>query len=220
MAGGGVGRGVIVDLSQGFHWTAPDWPRRRLWAGASVTWAELTAAARPFGLRLPPDPSSGAFATSGGMVATNAAGPRSVRSGSVRSWVEAIEIIGADGEARRVIRGAGSPKGVPAGPGERFHLSADQRRLIETRFPKTRKNAAGYALDRFAESGDELDLLTGSEGTLAFITAVQWRLEPIPADVAGAGPGGRRAGRGAGGGSPPGAPSPSRGEPFGPGAAR
>jgi len=186
MAGGGVGRGVVVDLSQGFHWTAPDWPRRRLWAGASVTWAELTAAARPFGLRLPPDPSSGAFATSGGMVATNAAGPRSVRSGSVRSWVEAIEIIGADGEARRVIRGAGSPKGVPAGPGERFHLSADQRRLIATHFPKTRKNAAGYALDRFAASGDELDLLTGSEGTLAFITAVEWRLEPIPADLAGA----------------------------------
>src|SRR5207247_8184832 len=66
------------------------------------------------------------------------------------------------------------------------HLSADQRRLIATRFPKTRKNAAGYALDRFAESGDELDLLTGSEGTLAFITAVEWQLEPIPADVAGA----------------------------------
>src|SRR5207247_616430 len=36
------------------------------------------------------------------------------------------------------------------------------------------------------ESGDGLDLLTGSEGTLAFTTAVEWRLEPIPADVAGA----------------------------------
>ncbi len=180
MAGGSVGRGVVVDLSQGFHWTTPDWPRRRLWAGASVTWAELTAAARPFGLRLPPDPSSGAFATSGGMVATNAAGPRSVRCGSVRTWVEAIEIIGADGEARRVKRGAGS------GEGERFPLSDDQRRLIAARFPKTRKNAAGYALDRYAESGDELDLLIGSEGTLAFITAVEWRLEPIPTDVAGA----------------------------------
>ncbi len=178
MAGGSVGRDVIVDLSQGFHWTAPDWPRRRLWAGASVTWADLTAAARPFGLRLPPDPSSGPFATSGGMAATNAAGPRSVRCGSVRSWVEAIEIMGADGEARRVTRGAGS--------GDRFQLSPDQRRLIAARFPKTRKNAAGYALDRFAESGDELDLLIGSEGTLAFITAVEWRLEPIPADVAGA----------------------------------
>src|SRR2546427_123158 len=178
MAGGSVGRGVVVDLSQGFRWTAPDWPRRRLWAGASVTWAEVTAAARPFGLRLPPDPSSGSFATSGGMVATNAAGPRSVRCGSVRSWVEAVEIIGADGEPRQVTRGVGS--------GERFPLSADQRRLIAARFPKTRKNAAGYALDRYAESGDEIDLLVGSEGTLAFITAVEWRLEPIPADVAGA----------------------------------
>jgi FAD/FMN-containing dehydrogenase len=178
MAGGSVGRGVVVDMSQGFDWTAPDWSRRRLWAGASVTWAAVTAAARPFGLRLPPDPSSGAFATSGGMVATNAAGPRSVRCGSVRSWIEAVEIIDAAGAARRVVRGAGS--------GERFTLSADQRRLVEARFPKTRKNSAGYALNHFAASGDELDLLIGSEGTLAFITAIEWRLEPIPTDVAGA----------------------------------
>ncbi len=178
MAGGSVGRGAVVDLSQGFHWTAPDWARRRLWAGASVTWAELAAAARPFGLRLPPDPSSGAFATSGGMAATNAAGPRSVRCGSARSWIEAIEIIDAAGDARRVVRGAGA--------GERFALSADQQRLIEAHFPKTRKNSAGYALNHFADSGDELDLLVGSEGTLAFITAVEWRLEPIPVDVAGA----------------------------------
>src|SRR5256885_2138339 len=180
MAGGSVGRGVVVDLSQGFHWTAPDWPRRTLWAGAAVTWAELTAAALPFGLRLPPDPSSGAFATSGGMVATNAAGPRSVRYGSVRSWVEAIEIIGADGEPRRITRGEGG--------GERFALSPDQQRLVEARFPKTRKNSAGYALNHFADSGDELDLLIGSEGTLALITAVEWRLELSPTDVAGAGP--------------------------------
>ena len=178
MAGGSVGRGAVVDLSQGFHWTAPDWARRRLWAGASVTWAELAAAARPFGLRLPPDPSSGAFATSGGMAATNAAGPRSVRCGSARSWIEAIEIIDAEGNARRIAKGAGS--------GERFVLSPDQRRLVEARFPKTRKNSAGYALNHFADSGDELDLLVGSEGTLAFITAVEWRLEPIPVDVAGA----------------------------------
>jgi len=178
MAGGSVGRGVVVDMSQGFAWTAPDWSRRRLWAGASVTWAAVTAAARPFGLRLPPDPSSGAFATSGGMAATNAAGPRSVRCGSVRSWIEAVEIIDAAGAARRVVRGAGS--------GERFTLSADQRCLVEARFPKTRKNSAGYALNHFADSGDELDLLIGSEGTLAFITAIEWRLEPIPTDVAGA----------------------------------
>ena len=177
MPGGNVGQGVVVDLSQGFRWIAPDWSRRTAWAGASTTWAELTAAARPFGLRVPPDPSSGAFATSAGMVSTNAAGPRTVRCGSVRSWVEAIEIIGADGEARRIKRGEGS--------GERVVLSVDQRRLVEARFPKTRKNSAGYALDKYATSGDELDLFIGSEGTLALITAVEWRLEPIPTDAAG-----------------------------------
>src|SRR6266852_9154975 len=186
MPGGNVGNGVIVDLSTGFADLVIDPHSRSARAGASVTCAEVNDAAQPYGLRLPPDPSSGAFATSGGMVATNAAGPRTVRYGSVRPWIEALEIVEADGTVRTVTRGAGSPKGVPAGPGERFHLSADQRRMIAARFPKTRKNAAGYALDRFAESGDELDLLIGSEGTLAFITAVEWRLEPIPTDVAGA----------------------------------
>ncbi len=177
MPGGAVGRGVIVDLSQGFTWMAPSWDRRTMWVGASVTWAQVNEAARPYGLRLPPDPSSGAFATAGGMVATNAAGARSVRYGSVRGWIEALDIIGADGEVRRVERGAGS--------GERFALDAHGRELVARRFPKTRKNASGYALDRFADSGDELDLLIGSEGTVACVTAVEWRLDPIPPDIAG-----------------------------------
>ncbi len=177
MPGGNVGPGVIVDLSQAFHRVAPDWSRRTVWAGASVTWADVNDAARPFGLRLPPDPSSGAFATSGGMVATNAAGPRSLQYGSVRGWVEAVQIVTADGEARTVSRGGGAGS---------WRLAPDARHLVTHGFPKTRKNSSGYALDRFAESGDELDLLIGSEGTLAFITAVQWRLAPLPPHVAGA----------------------------------
>jgi len=157
----------------------PDDPARRLAiAGASVTWAAVNDASRPYGLRLPPDPSSGASATSGGMVATNAAGPRSVRYGSVRRWIEALEIVGADGEARTVRRREGR--------GKRFSLTADGRRLIADHFPKTRKNSSGYALDRFAESGDELDLIVGSEGTLGIVTAVEWRLDAIPPGLAGA----------------------------------
>src|SRR6266540_7548444 len=177
MPGGNVGTGVIVDLTRGFTDLTIDAKRRVARAGASVTWAQVTEAARVHGLRLPPDPSSGAFATSGGMVATNAAGPRSVRYGSVRRWVEAIEVVEADGMVRTVRRGIGN--------GDRFKLTADGRRLIAERFPKTRKNSSGYALDRFAESGDELDLLVGSEGTLAIVTAVHWRLDTIPPDIAG-----------------------------------
>src|SRR5207245_2264889 len=178
MPGGAVGRGVVVDLSSGFHWLAPDWAHRALWSGASATAAQIGDAARPFGLRLAPDPPSAAFAPSGGLTATNAAGPRSVRCGSVRAWVDAVEIVEADGTARRVTRGEGK--------GERFVLSPDQRKLVPARFPHTRKNSSGYALDRYVESGDELDLLIGAEGTLALVTAVRWRLEPIPPDVAGA----------------------------------
>jgi len=178
MPGGNVGNGVIVDLSIGFADLVVDPHARTARAGASVTWAEVNDAAKPYGLRLPPDPSSGAFATSGGMVATNAAGPRTVRYGSVRPWVEALEIVDAEGSVRILERGAGNHGS--------FTLTPDSRLLIPERFPKTRKNSSGYALDRFAETGDEIDLLVGSEGTLAIVTAVQWRLDPIPADVAGA----------------------------------
>lgn len=177
MPGGNVGRGVVVDCSQGFRTLELDPGRRIARAGAGVTWKEVNDAAGRAGLRLPPDPSSGPFATSGGMVSTNAAGPRTVQSGSVRRWVESLDIVDALGNARTVRRGGG--------PGP---LSLDPRALagVAGKFPKTRKNSSGYALDEFLRSTDELDLLIGSEGTLAFITAVEWRLEPLPQEVAGA----------------------------------
>src|SRR3989441_6653373 len=93
MPGGNVGNGVIVDLSTGFSHLVVDPHSRRARAGASVSWAEVNDAAKPYGLRLPPDPSSGAFATSGGMVATNAAGPRAVRYGRGRPWVEGPRVV-------------------------------------------------------------------------------------------------------------------------------
>ena len=178
MTGGNVGRGVIVDFSQGFRQLTVDPAQRVARAGASVTWAQINEAARGFGLRLPPDPSSGAFATSGGMGSTNAAGPRSLRYGSVRRWIDALDIVDAEGKARTVRRGGGD------GP---WHLTPDTRHLVDRHFPRTRKNSSGYALDAFAESGDELDLLIGSEGTLAVIAGVSWRLDPILPDVAGVG---------------------------------
>lgn len=179
MPGGNVGPGIIVDLCTGggFSDLTIDPQNHTARAGAAVTWAQLNDAARPYGLRLPPDPSSGLFATCGGMVSTNAAGPRTVRYGSMRSWVQGLEIVEADGNLRTVKREAGSAKG--------FALTTENRQLITDRFPKTPKNSSGYALDRFAETGDEVDLLVGSEGTLAIVTRVHWRLDAIPPDIAG-----------------------------------
>ena len=175
MAGGNVGSDVVVDCS-GLKGLSIDQERRTARAGAGVTWKEVNDAAAQVGLRLPPDPSSGAFATSGGMVSTNAAGPRSVQSGSVRKWVESVDIVSPAGELRTLRRGGG-PGHAPSG-------LVLQSRALEA-FPKTRKNSSGYALDEFLRSRDELDLFIGSEGTLAFVTGVEWRLEPSPAAVAG-----------------------------------
>ena len=172
MPGGNVGAGVLVDL-RAFGGLEIDPARRIARTGAAITCAQLAAAARPYGLRLPPDPSSSAFATCGGMVSTNAAGPRTVRYGSVRPWVNAIEIVGADGDARTIRRGGGAgPKSL--GP-----------RPKALQFPQTRKNSSGYALDAHAGSGDEIDLFIGAEGTLGIVTSVEWRLDLIPPDTAG-----------------------------------
>ncbi len=75
MAGGAVGDGVVVDLSRLTTLSPVDNVRRTVWGGAGVTRRRVEHAANAEGLRLPVDPSSGAFATIGGMTATNAAGP-------------------------------------------------------------------------------------------------------------------------------------------------
>jgi FAD/FMN-containing dehydrogenase len=52
--------------------------------------------------------------------------------------------------------------------------------LIASRFPKTRKNSSGYALDAYLASGDILDLIIGAEGTLGIVSEIEWRLDHIP----------------------------------------
>jgi len=184
MGGGNVGDGVVVDLTGLRHGPVTvDPERRRARAGAAVTWMELNRTAGSCELRLPPDPSSGRWATLGGMLSTNAAGARSVRYGSVRSWVHAAELVTADGQVTRLERGRPAPAGILAF--ERFANVAAPAigaatALVGTRFPLTRKNSSGYALDAWLASGDLLDLLIGAEGTLGIVTAIEWRLDRHP----------------------------------------
>jgi len=213
MAGGNVGPGVVVDLTQGF--TGPlvvDPAGRIARAGAAVRYQSLCEAAAPYGLVLPPDPASGKFCTLGGMVGTNAAGPHTLKHGAMRRWVRALEFVTADGQVGRVgvPRAAagetpagggaeastrGAQPGAPAGRSERKAAATD----AEARFlrdvapeirrdapalaaaaPHTPKNSSGYDLTGWARTGDITNLLVGSEGTLAFLTAVEVALAPLP----------------------------------------
>ena len=121
------------------------------------------------------------------MLSTNASGPSAVRAGSVRDWVTAVEMITADGERMTLRRGAPPPETPTV---ERFRREAEPalleaRDVVRSRYPMTLKNSSGYAIDRWLDSGDLLDLVVGAEGTLGFITAAEWRLEPIPSSYGG-----------------------------------
>ena len=182
MPGGNIGPGVVVDLSQAFR-DPPviDAAARTARCGASVSCQALNAAAAGYGLRFPPDPSSAAFCTLGGMVATNAAGAHSVKYGAMRRWVRGLEFVTSDGEVGRT--GAQTHRRTAAE--ERFARDVapslrEHAAELAAAVPHTTKNSAGYALDAYAASGHTADLLTGSEGTLAFITAVDVALAPLP----------------------------------------
>src|ERR1041384_971953 len=91
MDGSNVGAGMILDMTGSRPgWCEIDSMGRRATLSRSVTLAQLNRAAAEHGLRFPVDPSSANFATLGGMISTNASGPHSVRSGSVRRWVASV----------------------------------------------------------------------------------------------------------------------------------
>ena len=183
MAGGNVGEGLILDLTCLDHARVSVNPNTRIARTApGATGTAINSAALPHRLRLAPDPSSLRFATSGGMVSTNASGARSYRTGSVRRWVAGLDILTADGKVLTLDRGKSAP-GIP----EVLRFERDvaprlraARATIRSRFPRTRKNSSGYALDAWLDSDDLIDLFVGSEGTLGLIVGVRWALDSIP----------------------------------------
>lgn len=118
----------------------------------------------------PPDPTE-MDAELGGTVATNASGARSYRFGPTRAHIEAISIILASGETAIVKRGSA------VGGNGTLLLRTDQDISYSVPVtnipPRNVKNAAGYY---GAPGMDLVDLLVGSEGTLAIFSSVTIRL--------------------------------------------
>lgn len=186
MAGGAVGRGVIVDLSHLNALGDIDTHHRRVWAGPGALRGAVDGAARIHGLRFPVDPSSGAFCTVGGMAATNAAGARTLRYGATRDWVTAAECVFSDG-TRAVLRRGELPAPAPAAVERFLARVAPLAKRASPLFLKhrgVRKESSGYALAEFVTSGDVLDVILGSEGSLCVITALELALDPIPTATA------------------------------------
>jgi FAD/FMN-containing dehydrogenase len=133
--------------------------RGRAIVGAGVLLKDLQAEAARTGQFYAPDPTEWT-ASLGGTIATNASGARSFRYGSTRRHLLSLTAVFVDGSVRTFRRG--DPLDFPYEP---------------VRQPATAKNTAGYFLP---EGATWVDLLCGSEGTLAVVAEAEVGLLPQP----------------------------------------
>jgi D-lactate dehydrogenase (cytochrome) len=147
-------------------------------AGAGVTLQSIQDRLAPLGRWFPPVPTF-LGATVGGAVATCAAGAATFKYGTVRTWVEAMTVVLADGDVLRLTRGetVASDEGV-------FQIDTSSGERLVTiphiRMPDVPKRSAGY----FAATGmDLIDLFIGSEGTLGVIASATLRTARRPEAV-------------------------------------
>ncbi len=178
MPGGNVGTGISIDLT-GLDEVSPVRLAADgtafIRAGAGAIAARVEERARAAGFFLPPLPSSWERCTVGGMVANNAAGTRTFGYGATRDWVAELDLVLAGGSLETVRPGLAPPSI------SRLQAQISARLDAELPdWPRVRKNSSGYALDRFLSSGDPVQLLLGSEGTLGIVTSVTFRLAPVP----------------------------------------
>lgn len=122
-----------------------------------------------------PDPTE-STATIGGMVACNASGARSYYYGATRSHIEAVRGVLANGQSISLRRGQIYAKGLD------LPMPTEQGDVINIKLPSYNmpncKNASGYYC---RADMDALDLMIGSDGTLAVLTEIELSLMPAPA---------------------------------------
>lgn len=185
LAGAAVGDGIVLDFSKYMH--------RLLALDSAAGWfecqpgyrmGELEADIRGSGLFFPPDPSSGEYASFGGMCATNASGAHSVKYGNVADYLLDGEMVLADGSVHLLSTVAEQPIGRLSDAFQRLaRLYQDHRAGIEKAYPPIACNVAGYNLRGMVRKGrlHLHRLLSGSEGTLGVMTRLRFRLIPKPA---------------------------------------
>ena len=188
MAGNNVGRGLVLDFTRHLHHVLDVDPDGAVRVEPGATYDGLNQVLHARGRVLPPNPSSGAFCTLGGMVANNASGMRSVKYGSTAAWLTGARGVWGTGELLDARRKPPPGEGeAPAGVGG----SVESRlgALFREALPESprwlsgvAKNSAGLRVWAAWDGTrvDPLELLAGSEGTLAVLTELRFRTAPLP----------------------------------------
>lgn len=144
---------------------------------------ELNRALKPHGLWFPVDVSTASRATIGGMAGNNSCGGKSLRYGMMRDNVLSIDAVMADGSAHHFGPvGPDHPPSLAALSDDLLRLGAREADEIDARFPKVMRRVGGYNIDALVPKNKAQNLahlLVGSEGTLAYSTAIELKLWPL-----------------------------------------
>ncbi|WP_339620270.1 FAD-binding and (Fe-S)-binding domain-containing protein [uncultured Salinibacterium sp.] len=176
VAGNSIGPGIVLDSSRHLGRVLDIDPEARTAVvEPGATLGAIQAAARPFGLRFGPDPSTWARCTIGGSIGNNACGPRALAYGSTAQNVLDLDVVTGSGARFR------SSEGISAVPGlDEFVRNG--LATVRTEFGRFGRQLSGYSLEHLLpENGGNLTrALVGSEGTLAAVVQATVQLVAIP----------------------------------------
>ena len=191
LAGQGVNHAVVLDFTRHMAQIESISPQRRLArVQPGVVLAQLNAAARQYGLHYPIDPSTANRATIGGGIGNNSCGTHSGLYGKTVDVVESVDVTLSDGAQLEFARREGRDLAALLDRADREgalyrelrELAERERPEIERRFPDIPRRVSGYNLDALLDPDavNLAQLVVGSEGTLAVVTAATVQLAPLP----------------------------------------
>jgi FAD/FMN-containing dehydrogenase/Fe-S oxidoreductase len=186
-AGQTVAEALVVDCSKYLTRLVEfDVRQRRCAVEPGIVLDELNRQLKPHGLWFPVDISTASRATIGGMAGNNSCGGRSMRYGTMRDNVLAIDALLADGKLAHFGPLGGSLNDVPAPlrslVKDLLAIGAREADEVAARFPKVQRRVGGYNLDALVPGKKDINLahvLVGSEGTLGFSTRIELKLAPL-----------------------------------------
>ena len=202
LAGQCVGDGIVVDVSK--HFTkiiSVDEVKKQVTVQPGVVRDELNVHLKQYGLFFGPNTSTSNRCMIGGMVGNNSSGTTSIQYGVTRDKIVSMNTILSDGSetkfeslSKEYFKSKTELKTLEGqiykSLSEELSNQEVQKEII-SEFPKPeihRRNT-GYAVDEllktsvFTASEKEInicELLSGSEGTLAFTTEITLQLDELP----------------------------------------
>ncbi len=184
-----VNSGLVIDGSKHLNRILDlDVAGRHVRVEPGIVLDDLNRALKQHGLWFPVDVSTASRATIGGMAGNNSCGGRSLRYGTTRDNVIAIDAVLADGTAARFgevapdLSDVGASSPVRQLYADMLALGAREADEIRARFPAVQRRVGGYNIDALMPGKNRLNmahLLVGSEGTLAYSTAIELKLWPV-----------------------------------------